>query len=156
MKFKSNFSFARMLKRAESKTFQKKTSESVINPMVKDSKEFIKSNKVTPATTTKTLEKRRKRKTHPSISQVATPGLVKNIKFLYEIQKQAKLKRLHMVIAKVVSKVGGMTPQPGSPLQHVTNVLKRKIRPNPVTGHAERIKTLAPVSEGSGNGLSLL
>tara|TARA_Y100000361_G_C11129050_1_gene327752 strand:+ start:819 stop:1238 length:420 start_codon:yes stop_codon:yes gene_type:complete len=67
MKFKSNFSFARMLKRAESKTFQKKTSEFVINPMVKESKEFIKSNKVTPATTTKTLEKRRKRKTPKSI-----------------------------------------------------------------------------------------
>ena len=67
MKFKSNFSFARMLKRAESKTFQNKTSESIINPMVKDSKEFIKSNKVTPATTTKTLEKRRQRKTPKSI-----------------------------------------------------------------------------------------
>ena len=67
MKFKSNFSFARMQKRAESKTFQKKTSESIIDPMVKDSKEFIKSNKVQPPTSAKTLKERRERKSPKSI-----------------------------------------------------------------------------------------
>ncbi len=67
MKFKSNFSFSKMLKRAESKTFQNKTSESIINPMVKDSKEFIKSNKVQPPTSPETLEKRHARKRPKSI-----------------------------------------------------------------------------------------
>ena len=56
-----------MLRRAESKAFQKKTSESIVNPMVTDSKEFIKSNKVTPATSAKTLKERRERKSPKSI-----------------------------------------------------------------------------------------
>jgi hypothetical protein len=66
-KFKSNFSFAKMLRRAKSKKFQNETSKSIINPMVRDSKEFIKSNKVQPPTSTKTLEKRHARKRPKSI-----------------------------------------------------------------------------------------
>ena len=67
MKFKSNFSFGKMHNYAKSKKFHKKSGDLIINPMVKDSKEFIKSDKVTPKVTTKTLEKRHSRKSPKSI-----------------------------------------------------------------------------------------
>ena len=67
MKFKSNFSFAKMLRYAESEGFHKQSGASIIDPMVKDSKKFIKSNKVTPPTSTKTLKERHLRESPKSI-----------------------------------------------------------------------------------------
>ena len=67
MKFKSNFSFAKMLSYAKSKKFHKQSGTSIIDPMVKDSKKFIKSNKVTPPTSTKTLKERHLRESPKSI-----------------------------------------------------------------------------------------
>jgi hypothetical protein len=67
MKFKSNFSFAKMLSYAKSKKFHKQSGTSIIDPMVKDSKKFIKANKVTPPTSTKTLKERHLRESPKSI-----------------------------------------------------------------------------------------
>ena len=55
----------------------------------------------------------------------------------------------------MASKVAGIVLLPASPLQHVTDALKRRIRLSPVTGLVEHTKTSGPVLAGSGNELSL-
>ena len=52
---------------AKSKKFHKKSGDLIINPMAKDSKEFIKSDKVTPKVTPETLKKRHSRERPKSI-----------------------------------------------------------------------------------------
>ena len=67
IKIKSTFSFSKLAKYVKSQEFNKFSNNSIVNPMVKDSKAYIKANKVTPATHPNTLKERRKRKSPKSI-----------------------------------------------------------------------------------------
>ena len=65
----SNFSWIKLIKFIQrDQTFNKAIDRYITNPLIEDSKGKIRSNQVTPATTTKTLEKRRARKFPPTIS----------------------------------------------------------------------------------------
>ncbi len=56
---------------------------------------------------------------------------------------------------KVAEKEGGTVQRLVNHLLHVTNALRRKIVPKPVTGHVERIKILDPALVDSGDRIPL-
>ena len=65
----SNFSWIKLIKFIQrDQTFNKAIDKYITKPIIEDSKEKIRSNKVKPATTNVTLAKRRARKFPPTIS----------------------------------------------------------------------------------------
>ena len=69
LKMTSNFSWIKLIKFIQrDQTFNKAIDKYITKPIIEDSKEKIRSNQVTPATTPATLAKRRARKFPPTIS----------------------------------------------------------------------------------------
>ena len=69
VKMTSNFSFAKLLNYIENdKGFGEVIDKHITEPLIEDSKEKIRTNKVIPRTTDKTIAKRRARKFPPTIS----------------------------------------------------------------------------------------
>ena len=69
IKMTSNFSWIKLIKFIQrDQTFNKAIDKYITKPIIEDSKEKIRSNQVTPATTPATLAKRRARKFPPTIS----------------------------------------------------------------------------------------
>lgn len=69
VKMTSNFSWIKLIKFIQrDQTFNKAIDKYITKPIIEDSKEKIRSNQVTPATTPATLAKRRARKFPPTIS----------------------------------------------------------------------------------------
>ena len=69
LKMTSNFSWTKAINYlTNSKDFGQIVDQNITKPLIEDSKEKIRSNQVTPATTKETLKRRRARKFPPTIS----------------------------------------------------------------------------------------
>ena len=68
LSYKTNFSFSKLKRYIQTRKFGKVVDELVAEPLVKDSKERIRTNKVKPPTSPQTIRKRRARKSPKTIS----------------------------------------------------------------------------------------
>ena len=68
LSYKTNFSFSKLKRYIQTRKFGKVVDEVIAKPLVEDSKERIRTNKVKPATSPQTIKKRRARKSPKTIS----------------------------------------------------------------------------------------
>ena len=111
LKITSNFSWTKLLHYMQNNVaFGETINKYITEPVIKDSKEKIRSNKVKPATTDVTLAKRRARKFPPTISNST---LYDTGKLVNSIRYNKNKKAIYAVDYASYHKVDRYTP-PGS------------------------------------------